>query len=707
MMMMMNMSVQFQSGYGGGLLARRNARNFAPSSGKKTRQKRASSGSVSSSASRDKNNNNNNNNNSFGGRKEEVGSSSVFRLNQSRLRRKTTTKIKTKTNAFLNKDGDSIESENTTGNDRYEEKTGRGTLNTTNADSQRRSRRFGASSSSSNNNNMKGSVTTKSTRELASTLANRNKNVLLLVETTNCRYCEQVEPTFAAMAAMFAGDESIEVQRVVCKTPEQKAFAGKYFRARSFPTICTLPRGSGPLFRHASSDRSIGAILEFTRETTGAVPNAGRGERYADDLTRRNDWLRQIQQGGLESTTSMAGSYESTLFDDRRGSSNNSNNNSSSGGGRRTPPSNNNKFGSYGAEYATRASYLRQQQQNQQRVPQSSRFAETNYDRWNSAPPSQQYRSYYGDQEFSRAEEEQYFGQLALDPKDDAAFENQFQSRRNHNYRDDFSDIGGGGGNYYYGSPAFQYNNNNSKVQITDVFSQASRDSIESVKRVHQKVTQVVAELPATAARIAQTDIVPAFALGLVLSAIISSFGNLIQSIRRDRFRRYQKMQRSGQRTLTEREEALVEIEREFSEMALIEWKTATREEMMEIPKQFWILCNAYAAIVFRIWEVRINEAILSCGNALKAKLGLRREDEYYEDEDEDESLYYGGGGIDGEGEEENDDAAFYNYGGSDDNASSQYMVNRDGEIMGYQGPDYDTRAPPQGSGSYDDENYY
>ena len=211
-----------------------------------------------------------------------------------------------------------------TGNDRYEEKTGPGTLNNTN-DSQRRSRRFGASSSSksaSDTNNIKGSVTTKSTRELASTLANRDKNVVLLVETTNCRYCEQVEPTFAAMAAMFAGDESIEVQRVVCKTPEQKAFAGKYFRARSFPTICTLPRGSGPLFRHASSDRSIGAILEFTRETTGAVPNAGKSERYADDLTRRNDWLRQIQQGGLESTTSMAGSYESSMFDDRRGSGN-------------------------------------------------------------------------------------------------------------------------------------------------------------------------------------------------------------------------------------------------------------------------------------------------------------------------------------------------------------------------------------------------
>ena len=165
-------------------------------------------------------------------------------------------------------------------------------------------------------------------------------------------------------------------------------------------------------------------------------------------------------------------------------------------------------------------------------------------------------------------------------------------------------------------------------------------------------------------------------------------------------------MQRSGQRTLTEREEALVEIEREFSEMALAEWKSATREEMMEIPKQFWILCNAYAAIVFRIWEVRVNEAILSCGNALKAKLGLRREDQYYDDEEEDESLYYGGG-IDGEGEDEDDDADFYNYGDENDASSQFAVVNRDGEIMGYQGPDYDTSVPPQGSGSYDDENFY
>ena len=602
--------------------------------------------------------------------------------------RKTTTRRRTI--AFLgnsiNTTNNNMENgnENTTGNDRYEERRGRGTLNN---DSQRRSSRLGASSSSMN---FKGGVTTKSTRELASTLANREKNVILLVETTNCRYCEQVEPTFAAMAAMFAGDESIEVQRVVCKTPEQKAFAGKYFRARSFPTICTLPKGSGPLFRHASSDRSIGAILEFTRETTGAMPNAGRSKRYADDLTRRNDWLRQIQQGGLESTTTMAGNYESNMFDEQRGIGYSSNNNSSS---RWTPSSNNNNYGSYGAEYATRANYLRQQQeqqnQNYQRgqsfSPQSSsRFVETNYDQWNGASPSQQYRSYYGDQEFSRAEE-QYFGQLALDPRDDVAFENQFQSRRNHNYGDDFNNTGA---NYYHDSPAFH-----NKVQITDVFSQASRSSVENVKRVHRKVTQVVSELPDTAARIAETDVIPAFALGLVLSAIISSFGNLIQSIRRDRFRRYQKMQRSGQRTLTEREEALVEIEREFSEMALAEWKTATREELFEIPKQFWILCNAYAAIVFRIWEVRINEAILSCGNALKAKLGLRREDQYYEDED-----------FEGE-EREGDDAEFYNYGG--DGSSSQYDVNRDAEIMGYQGPDYDTNVPPRGSGGYDNGNFY
>ena len=58
------------------------------------------------------------------------------------------------------------------------------------------------------------------------------------------------------------------------------------------------------------------------------------------------------------------------------------------------------------------------------------------------------------------------------------------------------------------------------------------------------------------------------------------------------------------------------------------------------------------------------------------------------------------------EGEErEGDDAEFYNYGG--DGSSSQYDVNRDAEIMGYQGPDYDTNVPPRGSGGYDNGNFY
>ena len=33
--------------------------------------------------------------------------------------------------------------------------------------------------------------------------------------------------------------------------------------------------------------------------------------------------------------------------------------------------------------------------------------------------------------------------------------------------------------------------------------------------------------------------------------------------------------------------------------------------------------------------------------------------------------------------------------------------VNRDAEIMGYQGPDYDTNVPPRGSGGYDNGNFY
>ena len=207
------------------------------------------------------------------------------------------------------------------------------------------------------------------------------------------------------------------------------------------------------MFRHASSDRSIGAILEFTRETTGAVPNAGRSERYADDLTRRNDWLRQIQQGGIRIDDVYGGEAtnracltieegvvmvlviiiiiiiikvvivvadgllrvttitEVTARSTRRGRIifvSNSNNRISK--------------------------ECRCRRDSRRRITIDG----------TAASPSQQYRSYYGDQEFSRAEEEQYFGQPALDPKDDAAFENQFQSRRNYNYGDDFLDNGGG-----------------------------------------------------------------------------------------------------------------------------------------------------------------------------------------------------------------------------------------------------------------------
>ena len=126
-------------------------------------------------------------------------------------------------------------------------------------------------------------------------------------------------------------------------------------------------------------------------------------------------------------------------------------------------------------------------------------------------------------------------------------------------------------------------------------------------------------------------------------------------------------MQRSGKRTLSEREEALVEIEREFSEMALAEWRSATKEEMLEIPKQFWILCNAYAAIVFRIWEVRINEAIVSCGKSLKSMLGLRRDDQYYDE-------YY-----------DEEDEEFYSY--------DEEQRGEGNEILGYSPPENDRRS--------------
>ena len=100
-------------------------------------------------------------------------------------------------------------------------------------------------------------------------LTHRDETVMLLVETENCRWCDDVQPAWTAVAVCYANDPTVRVCRLRCDSAEMKQFAAKYFRAKTFPTIVALPAGKGPVYRHASADRSVGALLEFAEEATG------------------------------------------------------------------------------------------------------------------------------------------------------------------------------------------------------------------------------------------------------------------------------------------------------------------------------------------------------------------------------------------------------------------------------------------------------
>ena len=129
--------------------------------------------------------------------------------------------------------------------------------------------------------------------EVAALLAHREETVMLLVETSNCSWCEDAQPAWTALAVCYANDPSVRVCRLRCDTDDAKQFAAKYFRANTFPTIVALPAGSGPVYRHASTDRSVATLLEFADEATGrasaalAIDVRAGKESYATTVTGR------------------------------------------------------------------------------------------------------------------------------------------------------------------------------------------------------------------------------------------------------------------------------------------------------------------------------------------------------------------------------------------------------------------------------------
>jgi len=110
--------------------------------------------------------------------------------------------------------------------------------------------------------------------DVAALLAHRDETVMLLVETSNCSWCEDAQPAWTALAVCYSNDPSVRVCRLRCDSDDVKQFAAKYFRANTFPTIVALPAGSGPVYRHASTDRSVATLLEFADEATGRASAA-------------------------------------------------------------------------------------------------------------------------------------------------------------------------------------------------------------------------------------------------------------------------------------------------------------------------------------------------------------------------------------------------------------------------------------------------
>jgi len=118
-------------------------------------------------------------------------------------------------------------------------------------------------------------VETFSREQMSAFLSHREETILVLCETNDCAWCDDVQPAWTAVAVCYANDPSVRVGRLRCEDADAKQFAGKYFRAKTFPTIAALPAGSGPVYRHASADRSVAALLEFAEEAAGR--NGPRG----------------------------------------------------------------------------------------------------------------------------------------------------------------------------------------------------------------------------------------------------------------------------------------------------------------------------------------------------------------------------------------------------------------------------------------------
>ena len=98
----------------------------------------------------------------------------------------------------------------------------------------------------------------------------RDKTTILALYAPWCRFCQALEPSYAALAAKYAGSASVDVAVFRADTEDDgaKAFASAELRLGTFPTIVVLP-STGGVVKYESEARDVESLDMFVRALGG------------------------------------------------------------------------------------------------------------------------------------------------------------------------------------------------------------------------------------------------------------------------------------------------------------------------------------------------------------------------------------------------------------------------------------------------------
>ena len=117
----------------------------------------------------------------------------------------------------------------------------------------------------------------------------RDADVLVLVETPDCVWCDKVKPTWKKLARKLAkSNPEIRVCAYTADSPTAKVFVGTHLAAKSYPTVIALPRHGG-VYKYGGTDRSVDMLTSFANEAfqdPAAAREAEAAARAAEAAAR-------------------------------------------------------------------------------------------------------------------------------------------------------------------------------------------------------------------------------------------------------------------------------------------------------------------------------------------------------------------------------------------------------------------------------------